>query len=210
MCKLVTVCPGHIWTTLYIVALILTLVARWRWVVNIAPGRFTPEPTEQKVGWTSESVWMIWKIPCPHSDFFRAFFSFFRCPLLSTVYVYIFCPCVPYSSTAHNTNVHAPGVIRTRNPSKRLPADPRLRPLCHWDRRDSNLAMSSPWPIYRYTDCDIRNPPDVAQTTRFLQLNPTTDIHFSNRCAWKKTLVGSQCTKFVMLTGNTATKEIAD
>jgi hypothetical protein len=33
---------------------------------------------------------------------------------------------------SYNTNTHAPGRIRTRNPSKRSAADPRLRPLGHW------------------------------------------------------------------------------
>ena len=31
------------------------------------------------------------------------------------------------------TDIHAPVGIRTRNPSKRAAADPRLRPCCHWD-----------------------------------------------------------------------------
>ena len=31
----------------------------------------------------------------------------------------------------HNTNINAPGGIRTRNPSKRSAADPRLRPIDH-------------------------------------------------------------------------------
>jgi hypothetical protein len=34
---------------------------------------------------------------------------------------------------SHNTNIHAPGGIRTRNTSKRSAADPRLRPLGRWD-----------------------------------------------------------------------------
>jgi len=34
-----------------------------------------------------------------------------------------------------NTDIHAPGGIRTHNPSKRAAADPRLRPRGHWDRR---------------------------------------------------------------------------
>jgi hypothetical protein len=34
----------------------------------------------------------------------------------------------------HNTNIHAPGGIRTNNPSKRTAVDPRLRPRGHWDR----------------------------------------------------------------------------
>ena len=36
--------------------------------------------------------------------------------------------------TTNNTDIHALGGIRTRNPSKRSPADPHLRPLGHWDR----------------------------------------------------------------------------
>jgi hypothetical protein len=40
------------------------------------------------------------------------------------------------TNTQHSqrTNIHAPGGLRTRNPSKRTAADPRLRPLGHWDR----------------------------------------------------------------------------
>ena len=39
----------------------------------------------------------------------------------------------PYDK--HNTNIHAPGGIRTHDPSKRAAADPRLRPPHgHWDR----------------------------------------------------------------------------
>jgi hypothetical protein len=34
----------------------------------------------------------------------------------------------------HNTNIHAPGGIRTQDPSKRASEDPRLRPHGHWDR----------------------------------------------------------------------------
>ena len=34
----------------------------------------------------------------------------------------------------HNTNIHAPGRIRTLNPSKQTTADPRLRLLGHCDR----------------------------------------------------------------------------
>ena len=38
--------------------------------------------------------------------------------------------------TTHNTTDRypCPGGIRTRNPSKRAAADPRLRPRGHWDR----------------------------------------------------------------------------
>jgi hypothetical protein len=63
---------------------------------------------------------------CHWRDFFL--FSVFICTslswmswLLSLVY------------NTHNTNIHARGGIRTRNPSKRSSADSRLRPLGHWD-----------------------------------------------------------------------------
>jgi hypothetical protein len=38
----------------------------------------------------------------------------------------------PYNK--HNTNIHAPGGVRTHDPSKRAAEDPRLRPHGHWDR----------------------------------------------------------------------------
>jgi hypothetical protein len=36
---------------------------------------------------------------------------------------------------------HDPGEIRTHNPSKRAAADPRLRPLDHWNRRICNIQV---------------------------------------------------------------------
>jgi hypothetical protein len=45
----------------------------------------------------------------------------------------LYVPCYrPYNK--HNTNIHAPGGIRTRSPSKRTAADPRLILRDHWDR----------------------------------------------------------------------------
>jgi hypothetical protein len=44
----------------------------------------------------------------------------------------------PYSK--HNTNIHAPGGIRTHNPSKRAAEDSRLRPHGHWDRLNHRTA----------------------------------------------------------------------
>ena len=38
---------------------------------------------------------------------------------------------------SQETNIHIPGRIRTRNPSKRSAADPRLSPLGHWNRQCS-------------------------------------------------------------------------
>ena len=39
----------------------------------------------------------------------------------------------PYNK--HNTNIHAPGGIRTHDASKRAAEDPLLRPHGHWDRQ---------------------------------------------------------------------------
>ena len=40
------------------------------------------------------------------------------------------------NNTQHSqqTDIHAPSRMRTRNFSKRVAADPNLRPRCHWDR----------------------------------------------------------------------------
>jgi len=35
---------------------------------------------------------------------------------------------------SQETNIHAPGGVRTHNPSKRMAEDLRLRPRGHWDR----------------------------------------------------------------------------
>ena len=64
----------------------------------------------------------------------RDFFVFALCTLSVLLSD---CPglCVLFLlNNTHNTNIHAAGRIRTPNPSKRLAADPRLRPLAHRDR----------------------------------------------------------------------------
>ena len=47
-------------------------------------------------------------------------------------------------NTQHSqqTGIHAPGGIRTHNPSKRTTADPRLRPRGHWDRQCKVVLVS--------------------------------------------------------------------
>jgi hypothetical protein len=49
---------------------------------------------------------------------------------------------VPYYRpfNKHNTDIHASGWIRTRNPSTRAAADPRLRPHGHGDRLHVSLV----------------------------------------------------------------------
>jgi hypothetical protein len=39
------------------------------------------------------------------------------------------------------TDIHAPGGIRTHNPSNRAAADPRSRPHGHWDRLQGKLVV---------------------------------------------------------------------
>jgi len=41
---------------------------------------------------------------------------------------------------SHETDIHAPGGIRTHNPKKRSVADPRLRLRCHWDRNPAKVS----------------------------------------------------------------------
>ena len=43
--------------------------------------------------------------------------------------------------TTFTTDIHAPGGIRTQNPSNRAAADLRLRPRGHWDRPDRCIWM---------------------------------------------------------------------
>ena len=59
---------------------------------------------------------------------------------------------IPTFTSSHQlatqeTDIHAPGGIRTHDPSKRAAADPRLRPRGHWDRplaslREYNLQLT--------------------------------------------------------------------
>ena len=43
---------------------------------------------------------------------------------------------------SQGTDIHAPGRIRTHNPSKRSAADQRLRPRGHWDRQKTSIQMN--------------------------------------------------------------------
>ena len=67
---------------------------------------------------------------------------------LTVLYPYLFlcrdCPafCVLSLFKAHNTNIHTAGGIRTRNPSRRSDADPRFRPLGHWNRQPSTPPLA--------------------------------------------------------------------
>jgi hypothetical protein len=53
-------------------------------------------------------------------------------------------PLPDNSQHSQETDTHAPGGIRTQNPSKRAPADPRLRSHGLWDRPITTLATTNP------------------------------------------------------------------
>ena len=57
----------------------------------------------------------------------------------------------PQGRSGHKTYIHDPGGIQTRNPSKRLAAEARLRPLRHWDRQEFDPRTVQPV-ASRYTD----------------------------------------------------------
>ena len=76
-------------------------------------------------------------IYAPRRDFFLNFFFgslFVLFLLVSCLDCSGLCLCL--QSSTHNTNVHAPARIRTRNPRKQSAADRRLRPLGDWDRQN--------------------------------------------------------------------------
>ena len=77
---------------------------------------------------------------CGKSRLHRDLFFVFSCTLF-VLHPYLFrcldCPAFCLFVLQH-TNINAAGRIRTCNPSKRSAAYPRLRPLGHWNRQDSN------------------------------------------------------------------------
>ena len=86
-------------------------------------------------------------------------------------------------NTQHSqqTDTHASGGIRTRNPSKRAAADPRLRPRGHWDR----LCY-----IYRdwhYTRNRLIKHPFVTSTDSHV-----STLHHHRRCFLHQNMIGSR------------------
>ena len=103
-----------------------------------------PVPIVQESGWASGSVWTNAENLAPTGIVF----------VLSPSSVLLLCPDCPglaFSPLLYNTNIPGPGGIRTRDPSKRSAADPRLRPLGHWDQQgfDPRTFQSV---ASRYTD----------------------------------------------------------
>jgi hypothetical protein len=58
----------------------------------------------------------------------------------------LYVPCYrPYNK--HNTDIHAPGGIKTHDPSKRAAEDPRLRPHGHSDRLHLLICLLNLWSL---------------------------------------------------------------
>jgi hypothetical protein len=55
--------------------------------------------------------------------------------------------CLTTYNIHKETDIHSSGGNQTRKLSKRLAADPRLRPLGHWDRRQTKFTNIKPHDI---------------------------------------------------------------
>jgi hypothetical protein len=69
------------------------------------------------------------------------------------------------TQTLYKTNIHAPGGIRTRNPSKRSAADPRLRPRGHCDMM---IQIPLPCKLKQMSHFCVQTKPDniILEVTR--------------------------------------------
>jgi len=78
-----------------------------------------------------------------------------------------------WQHTTLTTDNHAPGGIRTHNPSKRGAADPRLRSRGHWDRRwrsHSFVKICASLTFLRQT-CEIYSPARLKGLLLFIKRN---------------------------------------
>ena len=81
-------------------------------------------------------------------------------------------------NTQHSqqTNIHAPGGIRTHNISRRAAADLRLRLRGHWDRLQPHVLGLLNNPCPRIEALDVATKP--ANTHKFIRLSYITNIIF--------------------------------
>ena len=158
-----------------------TLSLTWslygRWVVNARPGRFTPEketryPFYRRLGGLQDLSGRAQKISSPPA---------FLILLYSVLHPYLFL-CLDYPAfclgvftyTTHNSNIHAPDGIRTRNPSRRASTDLRPRP------RDHRIVRSA---ASRYTDWAIAAHMSILHSSR---IKLGASAVFLNVMKWKR------------------------
>ena len=65
-------------------------------------------------------------------------------------------PLPDITQHSHQTDIHAPGGIRTRNPSKREAADPRLRPRGHRDQLTSTIIPIKSYEMDELTSTELK------------------------------------------------------
>jgi len=133
VCKSGDISPGHIWTTLYVHSVVYIAIR-----VGFGPvqsSRYEDKTAINKKHWGFFSLsrrpdafqgLLIHKVSRSHSDTPQSVGLLWTSDRL-----------VSETSTwqhSQQTDINAPGGIRTRNPSIRAPADPRLRPCGHCDR----------------------------------------------------------------------------
>jgi hypothetical protein len=73
-------------------------------------------PIVQEDVWAPGPIWTGAENLAPTRIFFVLSLLSSGLPFSSIVHLYLLCPHVTYSCTTHNTNIHAPGGIQTRNP----------------------------------------------------------------------------------------------
>ena len=111
-----------------------------------------PVSTVQNAGWAPGQIWTGAKNLAPTGIFF-SFLPPSALELYFFVLIVMALTFVLYCTT-HNTNIHTPRSIQTRNPSKRSAADPRLRPLGCWDRLRSQDRPARCKSLYRLSRPD--------------------------------------------------------
>ena len=87
-------------------------------------------------------------------------------------------------TTLKQTNIHAPGGIRTQNFSRQAAADLRLRPRGHWDRR---MLLSS----FKYTAHCRESTNDLSNVYTVFEESQTQSHWFSKNNWFTEILVNT-------------------
>ena len=103
-------------------------------------------------------------------------------------------PLPDNTQQSQQTNIHAPGGIRTHNLSRRAAVDLRLRPRGHWDRSYSGLFLCkikvTSFGVHNYcrsvlADVPLQPIDDFSGTSKYLAILPQVFIQFVQGCFLK-------------------------